>query len=980
MTGAPAVPRATIRLQFTKDFTFGHATELVPYFAALGVSHVYASPFLKARAGSTHGYDITDHAQFNPEVGDAASFDAFVAALHGHGLGLILDFVPNHMGVGANDNPWWLDVLEWGPASPFAPFFDIDWEPPETNLHGKVLLPFLGDQYGAVLERGELQLKFDAERGSFSVWYWSHRFPVAVRNYPRLLKGARDALGDKGAALDALIGAFAGLGGGIRSVQRQAAVHREAEELRAQLAALVAADAGVGDAIEDALAAINGRAGEPDSFQALHALLEEQNYRVAYWRVAADEINYRRFFDINDLAGLRVDRPEAFELAHQLVFRLIGEGKLQGLRLDHVDGLYDPAGYFEKLQDRAAYLTLRPGAPAVPEVPGLRLRQPFYVVVEKILAHHETLREDWPVAGTTGYEFMNLVGGLFVDSANEAAMTEVYHRFIRREVDFEKLVVETKRKIIQSSLSAELHVLAGQLHRLAQQSWNTRDFTLTGIRRALADVVACLPVYRTYVTADRVEEVDRRYLDWAIGRARKLAGAADASVYDFLLAALSTDIGRDGARGGQRGYNPEDVVHVAMKAQQFSGPVMAKALEDTAFYRYFRLVSLNEVGGEPGRFGTSVSAFHHVNQERLKRFPFNMLATATHDHKRGEDTRVRISVLSEMPERWEVLVRRWQRLNRFKKREIEGAAAPGRNDEYMLYQTLVGAWPLELTWPAGEGLKAFCERVCAYMTKAVREAKVRSSWASPNADYENALDRFVHGLLDSERSAPFLAELMDLLDTVAPVGAVNGLAQTLLRITAPGVPDLYQGTDFWDLSLVDPDNRRPVDYAARRHALDAMAENGGGRGDGAALLNDWRDGRVKQFVVARALALRRREPLLFALGDYRAVEVVGEHAERVVAFLRRDASGFALVVAPRLVLPLMKGVTVPLPPAGAWGDTTLMLPELPDLPEGGAPVDAFIGRAVPLPADGELRVADLLDRFPLALLHAPLTAAGEKGA
>jgi len=978
MTGAPAVPRATIRLQFTKDFTFGHATELAPYFAALGVSHVYASPFLKARAGSTHGYDITDHAQFNPEVGDAATFDTFVAALHEHGLGLILDFVPNHMGVGANDNPWWLDVLEWGPASPFAPFFDIDWSPPETNLHGKVLLPFLGDQYGAVLERGELQLKFDAERGSFSVWYWSHRFPVAVRNYPRLLKLARDALsekggGDKGAALDALIAAFAGLGGGVRTVQRQAAVHREAEELRAQLAALVAADSGVGAAIEDAVAAINGRAGEPDSFQALHALLEEQNYRVAYWRVAADEINYRRFFDINDLAGLRIDRPEAFELAHQLVFRLIGEGKLQGLRLDHVDGLYDPVGYFEKLQDRAAYLTLRPGAPAVPEAPGLRLRQPFYVVVEKILAHHETLREDWPVAGTTGYEFMNLVGGLFVDSGNEAAMTEVYHRFIRREVDFEKLVVETKRKIIQSSLSSELHVLAGQLHRLAQQSWNTRDFTLTGIRRALADVVACLPVYRTYVTAERgVDEVDRRYLDWAIGRARKMAGAADASVYDFLLAALSTDI----ARGGQRGYNPEDVVHVAMKAQQFSGPVMAKALEDTAFYRYFRLISLNEVGGEPGRFGTSVSAFHHVNQERLKRFPFNMLATATHDHKRGEDTRVRISVLSEMPERWEVLVRRWQRMNRFKKREIEGAAAPGRNDEYMLYQTLVGAWPLDLTWPSGEGLKAFCERVCAYMTKAVREAKVRSSWASPNADYENALDRFVHGLLDSERSAPFLAELMDLLDTVAPVGAVNGLAQTLLRIAAPGVPDLYQGTDFWDLSLVDPDNRRPVDYAARRHALDAVVEGG----DGAALLKDWRDGRVKQFVVARALALRRREPLLFALGDYRAVEVVGEHAERVVAFLRRDASGFALVVAPRLVLPLMKGVSVPLPPAEAWGDTTLMLPELPGLPEGAAPVDAFTGRAVPLPDDGELRVADLLDRFPLALLHASLAGAGEKGA
>ncbi|HEY0833141.1 MAG TPA: malto-oligosyltrehalose synthase [Azospirillum sp.] len=971
MTAAPAVPRATIRLQFTKDFTFERATELVPYFAALGVSHVYASPFLKARAGSTHGYDITDHAQFNPEVGDAATFDRFVAALHEHGLGLILDFVPNHMGVGGNDNPWWLDVLEWGPASPFAPFFDIDWTPPEAALHGKVLLPFLGDQYGAVLERGELQLKFDTERGAFSVWYWSHRFPVAVRNYPRLIRPARNALGERGVALDALIAAFAGLGGTARSVQRQAAVHREAEELRAQLAAVVAADPAIAEAIEDAVSAINGRPGDPDSFQALHDLLEEQHYRVAYWRVAADEINYRRFFDINDLAGLRIDRPEAFELAHQLVFRLIGEGKLQGLRLDHVDGLYDPLGYFEKLQDRAAYLTLRPGAPAGADPPGLRLRQPFYVVVEKILGHHETLREEWPVAGTTGYEFMILVGGLFVDAANEGGMTDAYHRFIRREVDFEKLVVETKRRVIQTSLSAELHVLAGQLHRLAQQSWNTRDFTLTGIRRALTDVVACLPVYRTYVTADQVEDVDRRYLDWAIGRARKLAGAADASVYDFLLAALSTDVAREGARGGQRGYRSEDVVHVAMKAQQFSGPVMAKALEDTAFYRYFRLVSLNEVGGEPSRFGTSAAAFHHVNQERLKRFPFNMLATATHDHKRGEDTRVRISVLSEMPEEWEARVRRWHRMNRFKKREIEGAAAPGRNDEYLLYQTLVGAWPLDLAWPTGEGLQEFRERVAAYMIKAVREGKVRSSWTSPNADYENALERFVHGLLDAERGAPFLAELMDLLETVAPVGAVNGLAQTLLRITAPGVPDLYQGTDFWDLSLVDPDNRRPVDYAARRHALDAIAD----AGDGTALLKDWRDGRVKQFVVARALALRKREPLLFALGDYRPVEVVGAHADRVIAFLRRDAGGFALVVAPRLVLPLMKGVTVPLPPAGAWGDTTLMLPELP---ESADPVDVFTGRALPLPANGDVPVGRLLDRFPLALLHAPLAGAAEK--
>ena len=965
MTGAPAVPRATIRLQFSKDFTFDQAAELAPYFADLGVSHVYASPFLKARSGSTHGYDITDHAQFNPEIGDQASFDRFVAALHQHDIGLILDFVPNHMGVGASDNPWWLDVLEWGPASPFAPFFDIDWTPLEPALHGKVLLPFLGDHYGAVLERGELQLKFDAERGSFSVWYWSHRFPVAVRNYPRLLKAARDLLVDEGVALDALIAAFAGLGSAPKSVQRQATVHREAEELRAQLAATVAAHAGIGSAIQQAVLRINGTPGIPDSFHDLHRLLEEQHYRVAFWRVAADEINYRRFFDINDLAGLRIDRTELFELAHQLVFRLIGEGKLQGIRLDHIDGLYDPVEYCERLQDRAAYLTLNVGASAL-DPPGVRLKQPFYVVVEKILAHHENLREGWPVAGTTGYEFMVLVGGLFVDPAAEEAMTRTYHAFIRREVDFDKLVIETKRKVMMSSLSSELHVLASQIHRLAQESWNTRDFTLTGIRRALVDVAACLPVYRTYVTAERVDEEDRKYLDWAVARARKLAGAADASVYQFLHGVLTTDLAREqeGSGRGRHGYKPADVVAIAMKFQQFTGPVMAKSLEDTVFYRYFRLVALNEVGGEPSRFGSSVSAFHHVNQERLKRFPFNLLATATHDHKRGEDTRARICVLSEMPDVWEQRVRRWQRMNRFKKREIEGLAAPGRNDEYMLYQMLVGAWPLDLDWPSGEGLKEFSERITAYMIKAVREAKVRSSWAAPNADYEDALQRFVQGVLDPERSATFLAELMDLLETVAPVGALNGLSQTLLKLTAPGVPDVYQGTDFWDLSLVDPDNRRPVDYAARRRALESLD----GTPDLERLVEDWRDGRVKQFVVARTLGLRKREAALFATGDYRPVEAVGDHADRVVAFLRRAGDGLALVVAPRLTLPLMQGRQTPLPPAEAWGDTALMLPELP---EGAVPVDVFTGRAPALPSDGRLPLAELLDRFPLALLHAP---------
>jgi (1->4)-alpha-D-glucan 1-alpha-D-glucosylmutase len=983
MTGAPGVPRATVRLQFSRDFTFDQAAEQVPYFAALGISHIYASPFLKARSGSQHGYDIIDHSQFNPEIGDADAFRRLVDALRAHRMGLILDFVPNHMGVGGSDNGWWLDVLEWGPASPYAPFFDIDWQPPEPGLHDRVLLPFLGDHYGAVLERGELALRFDVGRGSFSVWYYTHRFPIAMRHYSRLLRRAREVLGDDGVALDALVAAFAGLGGTVRPVQRQATIHREAGELRAQLA-VIAADPRILNAIEKMVTAINGTPGDPASMQDLHRVLEDQHYRIAFWRVAADEINYRRFFDVNDLAGLRIEHPDLFELAHQLVFRLMGEGALQGLRIDHIDGLYDPRGYCQKVQDRAAYLVLQAGKPepgdrpaSPPEPAGLGLRQPFYLVVEKILAHHETLREDWPVSGTTGYEFMNLVNGLFVDPAGEVPLTDAWHRFIGHRVDLERLVIETKRATMNTALSAELHMLAGELHRLAQQSWSTRDFTLTGIRRALADLVACLPVYRTYVTGERVTEEDRRYLDWAVARARRLAGAADPSVYGFLHAVLTTDLARGPGAEATPGHSrrphrpadvvPADVVHIAMKVQQCTGPVMAKAVEDTVFYRYLRLVSLNEVGGDPGRYGVSPAAFHHTNAERLRRFPFSMVATATHDHKRGEDTRVRIDVLSEMPDEWEQRLRRWNRMNRIKKREIEGVRAPGRNDECLLYQTLVGSWPLDLEWPAGPKLAEYAGRVAAYMLKAVREAKVRTSWSTPEPDYEDALTRFIHGVLDPERGAPFLAELMDLLETVAPAGAVNGLAQTLLKLTVPGVPDIYQGCEFWDLSLVDPDNRRPVDFAARRIGLEgAGLETAGGQG-GDDILTRWRDGRIKQRIIASTLGLRQRDPQLFALGDYRPLDSVGRHAERMVAFQRRSAGGMAVVAVPRLVLPLMAGASVPLPPADAWDDTALMLPELP---EGWALRDVFTGRPIQLAADGRLPARWLFEYFPVALLHA----------
>ena len=951
----PVVPRATVRLQFHAGFRFDDATELVPYFAALGISHVYASPFLAARPGSAHGYDIVDHTRFNPELGDEASFDRLVAALHHHGMGLILDFVPNHMGIGGADNAWWLDVLEWGAMSPFAAFFDIDWAPAEPSLKGKVLLPFLGDHYGEVLERGELGLRFDQATGSFDVWYFEHRFPIAVRHYPLILRQAAEA--GAGEALDEAIRAFVALGKGRRSVRAQAMLRHQAVTAKQHLAAVAAGDPVVAESIEAAVAALNGTAGDTKSFRALHRLLERQAYRLASWRVAAHEINYRRFFDINDLAGLRMERADLFELAHQLVFRLIAEGKLQGLRLDHIDGLYDPATYCRQLQDRAAYLLLQAEAHdgAAPAEDARPRSNPIYLVVEKILARHERLPESWPVDGTTGYDFMNLVNGLFVDPSSEGALIDAYDRFVGVPADYEATVIAAKRQLVRTNMASELNVLASQLHDIARQNWSTRDFAANAIREALLEIVARFPVYRTYITAADVSEEDLRHLEWAVALARKDAGFSDTGVHDFILSVLGTEAARD--RG--RRFRRRDVLAAAMKFQQLTGPVMAKAVEDTAFYRYFRLVSLNEVGGEPNRFGASVSAFHHLNQERARRHPDTMLATASHDHKRGEDTRARIDVLSEMPETWERTVQLWSRANRSRLREVDGGPAPDANDEYLYYQTLVGTWPLD-----GDAGTDYADRIVQYMLKAVREGKRRSSWSFPNADYEAAVEAFVRTTLDPEAGAWFLSDLAAFDARLAMAGASNGLAQTLLKLTVPGVPDIYQGTEYWDLSLVDPDNRRPVDFDARRRSLTDLA----GLPD---LLTAWRDGRIKQRVVAQTLEFRRQFPVLFAEGSYMPLATDGAEAQRVVAFAREWQGDWMIAVVPRLVFPFLDGVAQPLVPGDKWGDTTVMGP---DLPSTHPFEDVFSGRSYSWTAGSALPVADLLGDFPVALLAGPVPA------
>lgn len=964
--GSPLVPRATYRLQFGRRFTFRDATRIVGYLDGLGVSHVYASPYLRARPGSAHGYDITDHNALNPEIGGEAAFDAFHAALDARGMCQILDFVPNHMGVAQSDNGWWLDVLEWGRGSPHAETFDIDWEPARAELRGKVLLPVLGDHYGTVLEAGELVLRFDPDVGAFSVWYHEHRFPIAPRSYAMLLGSTltdlRARLSETHpicARLETVVTDFRGFRTAGLSRRRLPGLRKRAEQLKLDLAGFYREESDLAEAIELTIERFNGRPGEPSTFRSLHRLLEVQAYRIAYWRVAADDINYRRFFDINDLAGIRMERRQVFDATHGLVLRLLREGRIHGLRIDHIDGLYDPRQYCTWLRSGVGPSAAEGG---------------FYLVVEKILAHHENLRSDLDVDGTSGYEFLNLVNGLFVDPAGEKPMRRLYRQFSGAEQDFDAVLGACKRLIMETALAGELRVLANRLSRIAQSNWRTRDYTISTLWEALREIVLHFPVYRTYVTARGISPEDRRDIDWAVGQARKRSNLPDPDVFDFVHGVLTTDL----VRPRRSGFRRRDVVDLAMRFQQYTGPVMAKAMEDTGFYRYVPLLSLNEVGGDPRRFATSVSAFHRLNQERAKLWPRGMLCTSTHDTKRGEDVRARINVLSEIPEEWGRLVRRWSRLNRSRRHRTDDGPAPSSNDEYLIYQTLLGSWPVEFLDegdPSEEEFAAYVARLHAYLTKAMREAKLHSSWSLPNLPYESGVERFVSAILDTAHTNPFLASFVPFVRRVALAGMVNSLAQTVLKLTVPGVPDIYQGTELWDLSLVDPDNRRPVDFAHRVGLLEVVESflEDGGEGDPRRfgdLLDSWPDGRIKLLVVAGILRVRQRYPQVFEGGDYAPLAVDGERAENVCAFLRTAPDCTLLVIVPRL----MGGWTSTegRPPLGqsVWTDTRIILP---DAVAARGFSNVLTGMALPPAATGaggepgSIAVADALAELPVAV-------------
>jgi (1->4)-alpha-D-glucan 1-alpha-D-glucosylmutase len=950
------VPLSTVRLQFHRDFTFDHAAELVDYFAALGVSHVYASPLTVPQPGSTHGYDTVDPTRVNPELGGEDALRRLVDKLRAQRMGLIADIVPNHMGIGGAHNRWWLDILMWGRHSRYARHFDVDWHSPDPALRGKVLAPFLGASYGDELQAGRIALRVDDEQGTFYAAYHEHHFPICPTDYAAIL-----AAPDR-QDLRALAQQFEGVG-------TQPEDQRRARDACAALAAF-ARTADGRDALDFALQAY--ASDTPAGREHLHRLLERQHFRLAWWRTAADEVNWRRFFDISSLAGVRVERPEVFEAMHALIFRLYTQGLIDGVRIDHVDGLAEPREYCRRLHDRLAELAPQRPA-AVREMTG---DANAYLIVEKVLARGEPLRDDWPVDGTTGYDFMNDAGALLHDPRGEATLTAAWAELAGGSASFADEALAARRKVLGEQLSADLDRVTRALHRIARDHPATRDFTFASLRRVLTELVVRFPVYRIYAENGRRGALDERYFGAAREAARAALRAADHIVLERVdewlggpaSEATSAAADNSAAGNGTPGRNAAQPQrrHALSVFSQLTSPLAAKAVEDTACYRYARLLSRNEVGADPDEFALSVDAFHQHNLERAKRFPDTLLATATHDHKRGEDARARLAVLSELADEWATTCRSWSKLNMPQRRVADGENdahwAPGPVAEAMLYQTLVSCWPPALSPDDEPGVHAFAERVAQWQLKALREAKRDTDWSAPDLDYEAACRDFLFDILAPQRRDGFLSELAAFVARIDRAGALNSLQQTLLRLTAPGVPDLYQGTELWDFSLVDPDNRRPVDFALRRAWLfdERMIS-----APPSEQLRNWRDGRVKMALIRRALALRQHAPSLFTRGAYLPLTVDGPCAEHALAYARHHGDAYAIVVATRLSARLLANESdVPLVDPARWEDTAVIVPA----PLASRPLFDWLSSGAPQSDGRRLYLRDALAELPVALL------------
>jgi (1->4)-alpha-D-glucan 1-alpha-D-glucosylmutase len=992
-------PLSTYRLQFHKGFRFSDALQVLPYLSALGVSHVYSSPILKARAGSTHGYDITDHNAINPEIGSESEFQAFVAELKRLGMGLILDTVPNHMAIGFGDNPRWTDVLENGEASEYADFFDIDWDPLKPDLRHKLLLPILGNQYGQELDEGKIRVGYSEGQRKFLVRYYDKVLPLDPQTVPLIFDSVPDDIPEP---IRHLLQELRNLPAHWQTDHESKRNRREsAPKLLQHFADLIQSSPPVRNAVQEALRKINGQPGKTESFDALHKLLEAQVYRLAHWRVSAEEINYRRFFDINELVGLRMENPKVFAATHRLLRKLLSDGSISGIRLDHCDGLLNPRQYLIRLQMLYAASQCcgpEPNSPVSENGIELQVQRlfgqhdwigrqaPLYTVLEKILEPGEQLPSGWPVDGTSGYDFANLVNGTFIQQQNERAFTNIYARFIGGLPDFDSILYGSKKLIMNTALSSEVNVLAHMLDEISSSDRHARDFTRKALRDAVRETIACFPVYRSYIDErGEVTDRDRHYVHQAIALAKRRNAGTASAVFEFLrdILLLNSEqshngtVSADGRRDSSRNDLYYRTLNFTLKFQQLTGPVMAKGLEDTAAYIYNRFVSVNEVGGWPKLFGHPVQEFHRGNLIRAEHWPSSMLATSTHDTKRSEDVRARLDVLSEMPRPWSTNVMRWRRVNRNKKRVLsDGRTVPDLNEEYLLYQTLVGTWPTGFN--SEDERQIYIGRIQQYIVKALHEAKVNLSWINPDDEYVAGVSEFIERILTPGirgRTNLFLDSMQEFLPAVQYFGAINSLAQAVLRITSPGVPDTYQGTELWDFSLVDPDNRRPVNFAQRKEILEELA--GRSSGDLLALSSDLLTdissdaGNIKLFTTMRALRFRRENPELFRLAPYLPIDAVGDKQEHIISFARELASRpssngnaqMAIVVVPRFSYTLMKGRTAP-PIGDAWGNTELLVPQhAPNYFE-----NVLTGEMVRVTSQRTLQCREVFANFPIAVL------------
>ena len=880
----PRIPLACYRLQFNRDFKFRNATDTLDYLSRLGITDIYASPLLQSRTGSQHGYDVTDPTRIDAELGSGEQFEAFQSALQTHGMGLVLDIVPNHMAA-SSENPWWMDVLENGSGSAYAAYFDIDWHPPSLTLHNKILLPVLGKFFGQTLNSRELQLVF--RQGRFLIQYYDMCFPLTPKSYRRILKHREHFLEKRLGADSPAFQEYLGIVAALASLPERESLTIDAagerrlqvEAIKERLRQLHETNREVKRFVRDNLRIFNGRRNRPGSFRNLDRLLSEQVYVLAYWQNVNEGINYRRFFTITDLVGMRVEDPMVFEALHHVVLQLIERRVAIGLRIDHIDGLRDPLGYLRRLQERASSSQENENANS------------FYVIVEKILSGTEGLPREWPVQGTTGYEYLNAVNRLFVHPAGARAIEQIYFRFLGRHVAYEDVLYQSKKLVMSTLLSAEMRFLGRQLGVLAQSDRYARDYSRMELAQALIETTACFPVYRTYVRSMEVPDEAKRHINRSVDTACVRNPRLDSSCFNFVRdVLLLKDAGHLFAE--QR----EARLAFVMRWQQFTGPIVAKGLEDTVLYVYCPLLSLNEVGGNPSPSAVAAPEFSQIASERQRRWRYGLNCTSTHDTKRGEDVRSRINVLSEIPSEWQGHLNRWARWNKKRKGVIESQEVPDRNEEIFLYQTLIGAWPLEK-----EGISQFRRRLEAYTIKAIREAMVHTRWTLPNTAHERTVVNFLKAILKPASDNLFLEDFLKFQRKVGQYGMLNGLVQVLIKMTSPGVPDFYQGCELWDLRLVDPDNRGPVDFNHRAALLDEIEKRS--EQDPSRfcreLVQHWQDGRIKLYLIWRILNLRRRYPRVFLDAPFVPMKAIGKRESNLIAYARRKGDIWIMTVMPR---------------------------------------------------------------------------------